>query len=199
MTGTDIRDLACVKPDPQGRVLPPLDEQGLGVMHGKKTGALIRASAAAGAIMGGGAPSRSTRSIAPPASSVSPFRSSTTSSTSKAHQPNSARPQARMPRPASPPTRSCTVSMRRAGWRANAWPARRASSPAANLADARLLGIGRWIVESRSELGSDSGSDPGSDPQSDVAWLAYHLISYCSIGSWRRRANGRGRWSSPAR
>jgi geranylgeranyl diphosphate synthase type II len=55
MVGGQAIDLACVKPDPQGRLLPPLDATGLSVMHGKKTGALIRAAAAAGATMGGGA------------------------------------------------------------------------------------------------------------------------------------------------
>ena len=54
MVGGQAIDLAGVTPDPQGRLAPPLDEQGLRVMHSKKTGALIRASAAAGAIMGGG-------------------------------------------------------------------------------------------------------------------------------------------------
>jgi geranylgeranyl diphosphate synthase type II len=54
MVGGQAIDLACVRPDPTGRRLPALDAQGLGVMHGKKTGALIRAAAAAGAIMGGG-------------------------------------------------------------------------------------------------------------------------------------------------
>ena len=54
MVGGLAIDLAGVTPDPQGRLAPPLDEQGLRVMHSKKTGALIRASAAAGAIMGGG-------------------------------------------------------------------------------------------------------------------------------------------------
>jgi geranylgeranyl diphosphate synthase type II len=56
MVGGQALDLACVTPDPQGRLAPPLDAHGVKVMHGKKTGALIRASAAAGAIMGGGSP-----------------------------------------------------------------------------------------------------------------------------------------------
>jgi geranylgeranyl diphosphate synthase type II len=54
MVGGQAIDLACVTPDPQGRIAPPLDAEGLNVMHGKKTGAMIRVSAAAGAIMGGG-------------------------------------------------------------------------------------------------------------------------------------------------
>lgn len=54
MVGGQAMDLACVTPDPQGRLAPPLDRDTLGVMHGKKTGALIRAAACAGAVMGGG-------------------------------------------------------------------------------------------------------------------------------------------------
>ncbi len=54
MVGGQALDLACVTPDPRGRLAPPLDADGLRVMHAKKTGALIRASAVAGAIMGGG-------------------------------------------------------------------------------------------------------------------------------------------------
>ena len=54
MVGGQAIDLACVTPDPQGRTAPPLDADGLAVMHAKKTGALIRASAVAGALLGGG-------------------------------------------------------------------------------------------------------------------------------------------------
>jgi geranylgeranyl diphosphate synthase, type II len=54
MVGGQAIDLACVTPDPQGRTAPPLDADGLAVMHAKKTGALIRAAAVAGAILGGG-------------------------------------------------------------------------------------------------------------------------------------------------
>lgn len=54
MVGGQAIDLACVTPDSQGRLPAPLDADGLRVMHGKKTGAMIRASATAGAIMGGG-------------------------------------------------------------------------------------------------------------------------------------------------
>ena len=56
MVGGQAIDLACVTPDPHGHVAPPLDAEGLRRMHGKKTGALIRASATAGAILGGGTP-----------------------------------------------------------------------------------------------------------------------------------------------
>ncbi len=54
MVGGQAIDLACVTPDPAGRLAPALDAEGLRAMHARKTGALIRASAASGAIMGGG-------------------------------------------------------------------------------------------------------------------------------------------------
>jgi geranylgeranyl diphosphate synthase, type II len=54
MVGGQAIDLACVTPDPKGALAPPLDAEGLRGMHGRKTGALIRASAIAGAILGGG-------------------------------------------------------------------------------------------------------------------------------------------------
>jgi len=52
MVGGQAIDLAAVKPGPQYRP-PPLDADGLQAMHLRKTGALIRASVAAGAIMAG--------------------------------------------------------------------------------------------------------------------------------------------------
>ncbi len=54
MVGGQAIDLASVTPDPKGRVLPELDAAGVSEMHARKTGALIRASAVSGAIMGGG-------------------------------------------------------------------------------------------------------------------------------------------------
>jgi geranylgeranyl diphosphate synthase type II len=54
MVGGQAIDLATVTPDSEGRLPPALDADGLRTMHAKKTGALIRASAMAGAIMGGG-------------------------------------------------------------------------------------------------------------------------------------------------
>ena len=53
MVGGQAIDLATVTPDARGRMPPALDADGLRTMHAKKTGALIRASAVAGAIMGG--------------------------------------------------------------------------------------------------------------------------------------------------
>jgi geranylgeranyl diphosphate synthase type II len=54
MVGGQAIDLASVTPDPSGHRLPALDATGLRGMHARKTGALIRASAASGAILGGG-------------------------------------------------------------------------------------------------------------------------------------------------
>jgi geranylgeranyl diphosphate synthase type II len=54
MVGGQAIDLASVTPDRSGEIPAPLGADGLQTMHGKKTGALIRGSAKAGAIIGGG-------------------------------------------------------------------------------------------------------------------------------------------------
>jgi len=54
MVGGQAIDLASVTSDRSGQLPPALDSHALKTMHGKKTGALIRGSAKAGAIMGGG-------------------------------------------------------------------------------------------------------------------------------------------------
>jgi len=54
MVGGQAIDLASVTPDPKGQLHPVVDASSLRAMHARKTGALIRASAVAGAIMGGG-------------------------------------------------------------------------------------------------------------------------------------------------
>jgi geranylgeranyl diphosphate synthase, type II len=53
MVGGQAIDLACVTPTTGGSLPPPLDADGLRAMHARKTGALIRASATTGAVMGG--------------------------------------------------------------------------------------------------------------------------------------------------
>jgi geranylgeranyl diphosphate synthase type II len=55
MVGGQALDLAAVTPGADGRMPPAFDADGLRTMHARKTGALIRASATSGAIMGGGA------------------------------------------------------------------------------------------------------------------------------------------------
>jgi geranylgeranyl diphosphate synthase type II len=57
MVGGQAIDLASVTPDKAGQ-RPSLDADALRSMHARKTGALIRASAASGAIMGGGTASQ---------------------------------------------------------------------------------------------------------------------------------------------
>jgi geranylgeranyl diphosphate synthase, type II len=54
MVGGQAIDLATVAPNARGSRPAPLDEHGVRVMHSKKTGALLRASGRAGAVMGGG-------------------------------------------------------------------------------------------------------------------------------------------------
>jgi geranylgeranyl diphosphate synthase, type II len=54
MVGGQALDLAAVMPGADGNLPEPFDAESLRTMHAKKTGALIRASATAGAIMGGG-------------------------------------------------------------------------------------------------------------------------------------------------
>jgi geranylgeranyl diphosphate synthase, type II len=54
MVGGQAIDLASVTPDPKGQLHPVVDAPSLRAMHARKTGALIRASAVSGAIMGGG-------------------------------------------------------------------------------------------------------------------------------------------------
>ena len=53
MAGGQAIDLEAVTPVPGRPAPPPLDANGLEAMHARKTGAIIRASAAAGAIMAG--------------------------------------------------------------------------------------------------------------------------------------------------
>jgi geranylgeranyl diphosphate synthase type II len=54
MVGGQAIDLASVTRPPSGQMEAPLDGEGVKNMHARKTGALIRAAASAGAIMGGG-------------------------------------------------------------------------------------------------------------------------------------------------
>jgi geranylgeranyl pyrophosphate synthase len=54
MVGGQAIDLAAVRPAPGRPPAPPFDHDALADMHARKTGALIRASAVAGAIMAGG-------------------------------------------------------------------------------------------------------------------------------------------------
>ena len=117
-------------------------------MHARKTGALIRASAAAGAVMAGAGDgaARGDRALRR-ASSAWPSRSSTTSSTSKGRRKRSGRPPARTPPRASRPIPRSTASTRRAGWRPSASTARStALAGPARPAGGQLPAIARWVV-----------------------------------------------------
>jgi geranylgeranyl diphosphate synthase type II len=143
MVGGQAIDLACVKPDPQGRVLPPLD----GVMHGKKTGALIRGAAAAGAIMGGGSPAQVDaidRAAGEFGLAFQIVDDILDVESTSAELGKTAGKDAAAGKPTYPQLYGLDASRRMA----RECLARAESVLAgANLADARLLGIGRWIVE----------------------------------------------------
>jgi hypothetical protein len=109
----------------------------------RKTGALIRASALAGAIMAGGRGCEIDAIDGTGRRSAWRSRSWTTSSTSRAPRPISARPPARTRPPANRPTRRSSASTNRAGSRPSASTrARRARPPGlgGQAAGARPLG-----------------------------------------------------------
>jgi geranylgeranyl pyrophosphate synthase len=101
-----------------------LTPDSLRAMHLQKTGALIRAAAVSGAIMAGGSAPTSPPSNAGPLKSDSPFRSSTTSSTSKVMPRSSGRPPARMQPTTNRPIRRCSASIVHAPWPPSAATAR---------------------------------------------------------------------------
>jgi geranylgeranyl diphosphate synthase type II len=147
MVGGQAIDLACVRPDPQGRVLPRLDAQGLGVMHSKKTGALIRGAAAAGAIMGGGSAAQVDaidRAAGEFGLAFQIVDDILDVEGASAELGKTAGKDAAAGKPTYPQLYGLDTSRRMAGE-----CLARAGSVLANagLADARLLGIGRWIVE----------------------------------------------------
>ena len=147
MVGGQAIDLACVTPDPQGRLAPPLDEHGLRVMHGKKTGALIRVAGAAGAIMGGGSPDQ-VKAIDEASSQfglafqiVDDVLDVSGVSTQLG---KTAGKDAAAGKPTYPSLYGLGASRRMA---TECLERAEAVLAAAGVADPRLLGIGRWIVE----------------------------------------------------
>ena len=147
MVGGQALDLACVTADPEGRLAPPLDADGLRVMHAKKTGALIRASAVAGAIMGGGTEQH-----------IDAIEIAATDlglafqiiddvldvEGSSADLGKTAGKDAAAGKPTYPALYGVARSRQMA---AEGLERARAVLDTANLADSRLLQIGRWIVE----------------------------------------------------
>ena len=149
MVGGQAIDLACVTPDPQGRTTPPLDAEGLAAMHAKKTGALIRASAVAGAVLGGGSPAQVTAIDAAAAEFGLAFQivddildvEGDAAKLGKSTGKDAA---------AGKPTYPAFFGLATSRSMADACIARAADTLAnAGMADSWLLGIGRWIVERR--------------------------------------------------
>ncbi len=147
MVGGQAIDLACVTPDPEGRLAPALDEQGLRAMHRMKTGALIRVAGAAGAIMGGGTPGQ-VAAIDEAAGEfglafqiVDDILDVAGVSTQLG---KTAGKDAAAGKPTYPSLYGLDVSRRMA---TECLDRAEAVLAAAGMADSHLLGIGRWIVE----------------------------------------------------
>jgi len=147
MVGGQAIDLACVRPDPQGRVLPMPDAARLGVMHAKKTGALIRAASVSGAILGGGSPSQVNaidRAAAELGLAFQIVDDILDVEGVSADLGKTAGKDAAAGKPTYPQLYGVDASRRMA--RECLARAERILE-GAKLADPRLLGIGRWIVE----------------------------------------------------
>jgi geranylgeranyl diphosphate synthase type II len=149
MVGGQAIDLACVTPDPQGRTAPPLDADGLAVMHAKKTGALIRASAVAGAVLGGGSDTQVSAIDAAAADFGLAFQivddildvEGDAAKLGKSTGKDAA---------AGKPTYPAFFGLAKSRSMADACIERAAGTLAgAGMANSWLLGIGRWIVERR--------------------------------------------------
>jgi geranylgeranyl diphosphate synthase type II len=148
MVGGQAIDLSCVTTsDPQGRRAPPLDADGLRAMHAKKTGALIRASAVAGAVMGGGTERDITAIDAAAADLGLAFQivdDVLDVDGASADLGKTAGKDAAAGKPTYPALYGVARSREMA---AESLERASAALAAANLADSRLLQIGRWIVE----------------------------------------------------
>ena len=147
MVGGQAIDLACVKRDPQGRLMPTLDADGLDAMHGRKTGALIRASAAAGAIMGGGSPRQGDaidRAAAELGLAFQIVDDILDVEGASAALGKTAGKDAAAGKPTYPARYGVDASKRMAG---ECLQRAEASLRAAGLDDQRLLDVGRWVVE----------------------------------------------------
>ena len=147
MFGGQAIDLACVAPHSQGRVAAPLDADGLRRMHGKKTGALIVVSGTIGAILGGGT-NEQISAIGEAGGEfglafqiVDDILDVEGASTALG---KTAGKDAAAGKPTYPSLYGLEASRRMA---AECLERAEAALAAAGVADPRLLGIGRWIVE----------------------------------------------------
>jgi geranylgeranyl diphosphate synthase type II len=147
MVGGQAIDLASVTPDRSRQMPAPLDAAALKTMHGKKTGALIRGSAKAGAIMGGGdatqvdAIDRAAGEFGLAFQIVDDILDVEGAS---ADLGKTAGKDAAAGKPTYPQLYGLDASRRMAR---ECLERAETVLAGAKLADARLLGIGRWIVE----------------------------------------------------
>jgi geranylgeranyl pyrophosphate synthase len=147
MVGGQAIDLASVTPDRSGQMPGSLDADALRTMHSKKTGALIRGSAKAGAIMGGGderqmeAIDRAAAEFGLAFQIVDDILDVEGASVDLG---KTAGKDAAAGKPTYPQLYGLEASRRMAG---DCLARAETALATANLADARLLGIGRWIVE----------------------------------------------------
>jgi geranylgeranyl diphosphate synthase type II len=149
MVGGQAIDLACVTPDPSGRREPPLDAGSLRQMHRKKTGALIRASAAAGALLGGGTPAQIAAIDLAAAEFGLAFQivdDVLDVEGASAELGKTAGKDAAAGKPTYPSLYGLDVSKRMA---AECLTKAEAALAAVGLADSHLMGIGRWIIDRR--------------------------------------------------
>ena len=147
MVGGQAIDLACVTPTPDGILMAPLDAEGLRGMHARKTGALIRASATAGAVMGGATDPQIEgidRAAAEFGLAFQIIDDVLDVAGASADLGKTAGKDAAAGKPTYPALYGLEASRRMAG---ECLERASATLRAVNLADSRLPQIGRWIVE----------------------------------------------------
>ena len=147
MVGGQAIDLASVAGPPGSDPPAPLDADGLRTMHGKKTGALIRGAAVDGAIMGGG----SDAEIAAIDMAASEFGLAfqivddiLDVEGDSADLGKTAGKDAAAGKPTYPAIYGVAASRQMA---IDCLDRAEAALRAASIADSRLLGIGRWIID----------------------------------------------------
>jgi geranylgeranyl diphosphate synthase type II len=147
MVGGQALDLSTVTPDPSGRMALTLDAAGVAGMHAMKTGALIRAAAMAGAIVGGGtdvqveAIGAAARELGLAFQIVDDILDVEGDAASLGKTPGK---DAAAGKPTFPALYGIAASRRMAS---DCLDRSQHALEAAGLSDSWLLGIGRWIVE----------------------------------------------------
>jgi len=147
MVGGQALDLASIASGPSGEPPSPLDRDALVTMHRKKTGALIRASALAGAIMGGGSETQLTaidRASSELGLAFQIVDDILDVEGASVDLGKTAGKDAASGKTTYPGLFGLEASKQMAR---DCLDRAHAALDAAGMADARLLGIGRWIVE----------------------------------------------------